>query len=47
MEDKRRNGEALDDRAPDAFLVAATRGLAVVSRNVAKFRHTGVETVDP
>lgn len=49
MEDKRRRGEALDDHVPDAFLAAAaaTRGLAVVTRNTREFRHTGVETVDP
>jgi len=49
MEDKRRRGEALDDHVPDAFLAAAaaTRGLAVVTRNTGEFRNTGVETVDP
>ena len=49
MEEKRRRGEALDDHVPDAFLAAAaaTRGLAVVTRNVGEFRNTGVETVDP
>ena len=49
MEDKRRRGEPLDDHVPDAFLaaVAATRGLAVVTRNTSEFRHTGIETVDP
>ena len=49
MEDKRRRGEALDDHVPDAFLTAAaaTRGLAVVTRNTGEFRNTGVETVDP
>ena len=49
MEDKRRRGEPLDDHVPDAFLAAAasTRGLAVVTRNAAEFRNTGVETVDP
>ena len=49
MEDKRRRGEALDDHVPDAFLAAAaaTRGLAVVTRNTREFRNTGVETVDP
>ena len=49
MEEKRRRGEALDDHVPDAFLAAAaaTRGLAVVTRNVGEFRHTGVDTVDP
>ena len=49
MEDKRRRGEALDDHVPDAFLAAAaaTRGLAIVTRNASEFRNTGVETVDP
>ena len=49
MEEKRRRGEALDDHVPDAFLTAAaaTRGLAVVTRNAGEFRNTGVETVDP
>ena len=49
MENKRRRGEALDDHVPDAFLAAAaaTRGLAVVTRNTGEFRNTGVETVDP
>ncbi len=49
MEDKRRRGEPLDDHVPDAFLAAAaaTRGLAVVTRNTGEFRNTGVETVDP
>ncbi len=49
MEDKRRRGQALDDHVPDAFLAAAaaTRGLAVVTRNTGEFRNTGVETVDP
>ena len=49
MEGKRRCGEALDDHVPDAFLAAAaaTRGLAVVTRNTGEFRNTGVETVDP
>ncbi len=49
MEAKRRRGEAPDDHVPDAFLaaVAATRGLAVVTRNTGDFRNTGVATVDP
>ncbi len=49
MEDKRRRGEPLDDHVPDAFLaaVAATRGLAIVTRNTGEFRNTGLETVDP
>ena len=48
MEDKRRSGEALDDNVSDAFLAAAaaTRGLAVVTRNTGEFRNTGVETLD-
>ena len=49
MEEKRRRGEPLDDHIPDAFLAAAaaSRGLAVVTRNTGEFRNTGVETVDP
>ena len=49
MEAKRRRGEPLDDHVPDAFLAAAaaSRGLAVVTRNVGEFRNTGVTTVDP
>ena len=49
MEDKRRRGEPLDDHVPDAFLAAAaaSRGLAVVTRNTAEFRNTGVASVDP
>ena len=49
MEEKRRRGEALDDYVPDAFLAAAaaTRGLAVVTRNTGEFRNTRVETVNP
>ncbi len=49
MEDKCRRGEALDDHVPDAFLAAAaaTRGLAVLTRNTGEFLNTGVETVDP
>ena len=49
MEEKRRRGEPLDDHVPDAFLAAAaaTRGLAIVTRNTGEFRNTGVETVDP
>ena len=49
MEGKRRRGEALDDHVPDAFLAAAaaTRGLAVVTRNTGEFRNTGVRTVNP
>ena len=49
MEEKRRQGEPLDDHLPDAFLaaVAACRGLTVVTRNAGEFRNTGVEVVDP
>ena len=49
MEVKRRRGEPLDDHVRDAFIAAAaaTRGLAVVTRNVSEFRNTGVETIDP
>ena len=49
MEVKRRFGEPLDDYVPDALLAAAAavRDLAVVTRKRAKFRNTGVETVDP
>ncbi len=49
MEDKRRRGEPLDDHVPDAFLAAAaaSRGLAVVTRNTSEFRNTGVTSVDP
>jgi len=49
MEDKRRRGEPLDDHVPDAFLAAAaaTRGLAIVTRNTGEFRNTGIETADP
>ncbi len=49
MEGKRRRSESLDDHVPDAFLAAAaaTRGLAIVTRNTGEFRNTGVETVDP
>ena len=49
MEEKRRVGEPLDAHVPDAFLAAAaaSRGLAVVTRNTGEFRNTGVETVNP
>ena len=49
MEEKRRLGEPLDAHVPDAFLAAAaaSRGLAVVTRNTGEFRNTGVEAVDP
>lgn len=49
MEEKRRRGEPLDDHVPDAFLAAAaaSRGLAVLTRNTGEFRNTGVDAVDP
>ena len=49
MEDKRRRGEPLDDHVADAFLAAAaaSRGLAVLTRNTGEFRDTGVAAVDP
>lgn len=49
MEEKRRLGEPLDAHVPDAFLAAAaaSRGLAVVTRNTGEFRNTGVEAVNP
>ncbi|MDE0190294.1 MAG: hypothetical protein OXQ90_02955 [Gammaproteobacteria bacterium] len=49
MEDTRRRGEPLDDHLPDAFLAAAaaTRGLAVLTRNTSEFRNTGIDAVDP
>ena len=49
MEEKRRQGEPLDDHLPDAFLAAAAacRGLAVVTRNAGEFRNTGIEVIDP
>ena len=49
MEEKRRRGEPLDDHLPDAFLVAAaaSRGLAVLTRNIGEFRNTGIDAVDP
>ena len=49
MEVRRRQGEPLDDHLPDAMLAgsAATRGLALVTRNTRDFRDTGVRTVDP
>ena len=49
MEEVRRRGKSLDDHGPDAFLAAAaaSRGLAIVTRNTGEFRNTGVETVDP
>ena len=49
MEEKRWRGEPLEDHVPDAFLAtaAATRGLAVVTRNSGGFHNTGAKTVDP
>ena len=49
MEEKRRRGEPLDSHVADAFLAAAaaSRGLAVVTRNTGEFRNTGVETANP
>lgn len=49
MEAKRCLGEPLDDHLPDAILagLARQRGLAVVTRNVAEFRNTGVDVVNP
>ena len=49
MEERRRRGESLDAHVPDAFLAAAaaSRELAVVTRNTGDFRNTGVKAVDP
>ena len=49
MEEKRCRGEPLDHYLPDAFLAAAaaSRGLAVLTRNIGEFRNTGVDAVDP
>ena len=49
MEEKRRQGEPLDDHLPDAFLAAtaACRGLAIITRNTHEFQNTGVEVIDP
>ena len=49
MEEKRRLGEALDDHVPDAFLAAAaaSRGLAVVTRNTGEFADAGIEVSNP
>ena len=49
MEHKRRIGEPLDDHMADAMIAgtALRRGLAVVTRNEAEFRNTGVHTVNP
>ena len=47
MEDKRRSGAPLDDHVPDTFLAAAaaSRGLAVVTRNASKFRPLRAQVV--
>ena len=49
MEIKRRRGESLDAHLPDAMIasIARRRGLAVVTRDTAEFRNTGVEVVNP
>ena len=49
MEVRRRRGEPLEDRLPDAMLAASaiSRGLAVVTRNTGDFRDAGVRAVDP
>lgn len=49
MEDKRRLGEPLDSHLPDAMLAgtAASRGLALVTRNTRDFRNTGVAVINP
>ena len=49
MEEKRRRGEPLDRHLPDAMLAstAASRGLALVTRNKRDFRNTGVTMIDP
>ena len=54
MEAKRRQGESLDAHVPDAHVpdamlagMAMARGLAVVTRNEAEFRHTGIEVINP
>ena len=49
MEAKRRLGEPLDDHLPDAMLAgtAASRGLAISTRNVDELRNTGIRAVDP
>ena len=49
MEIKRRRGESLDAQLPDAMIasIALRRGLAVITRNTAQFRNTGVEIVNP
>ena len=47
MENKRRQGEPLDDHLADAFLaaIAVRLGSTVVTRN--EFRNTGVGTANP
>lgn len=49
VEEKRRRGESLDHHLPDAMLAgtAASRGLAIVTRNDRDFRNIGVKTVNP
>ena len=49
MEEKRRQGEPLDDHLPDAFLAAtaACRGLTIITRNTGEFLNTGVEVINP
>ena len=49
MEIKRRRGESLDAQLPDAMIasIARRRGLAVVTRDTAEFRNTGVDVVNP
>ena len=49
MEAKRRRGESLDARLPDAFLAAAAvrRGLVIITRNTRDFRNTGARFVNP
>ena len=49
MQDKRRMGEPLDSHLPDAMIAgtAASRGLAIVTRNTRDFRNTGVVVINP
>ena len=49
MEEKRRQGESLDDHLPDAILAgtALHRELTVVTRNEREFRNTGVKMINP